>query len=460
MKNKLKLFGSILTVCFIMLSCEKTEIEPETDFGELKKANNGMIKSYNNSMYLKWNEALSTAIDTKVPAPVESRIYAMVTLAMHDALNNVVPKFETYALDNNWNDGKEVSKKTIYQAADAAVAQAAHDVLVALYPTWKTDADNLLAASLSGIKESAEKSFGIQVGKDAAVAIIMKRQNDASPGFQSYPQGTEPGEYKSTIPYKFANPVWPANSVYAPNWGETEPFGILAGDQFRPKPPYDINSLEYTADYNEVKSVGSNVSTVRTQNQASMAIFFTDNIPSMLNRVARVMAVKENLNGWETARLFAFIQMAAADVLISTFDGAFYYNFWRPVTAIQEGDSDGNADTAGDALWAPLTTARPTPPLPGYPSAYAAGGSAGAELFKMFFGTDNKSFAIGSYSLPGIERSYTGFSQFATEMIISRIYAGHNFRNDEIAGEEIGKEIAKFIYDNNLNALKVSQLKK
>lgn len=463
MKKQLKLFGSILTLCIAVIACEKNEIEPIPELIELKKANNGMIKSYDNSMILKWNEALSMAIDAKLPAPVESRIYAMVTLAMHDALNNVVPKYETYALDNSWNDGKEVSKKTIYQAADAAVAQAAHDVLIALYPTWKANADELLVTSLSGIMESAEKSLGIQVGKDAALAILMKRANDASPGFVSYPQGTEPGEYKSTLPYKNAipnPPFWPANSVYAPNWGETEPFGLLSGDQFRPEPPYEINSPEYTADYNEVKSVGSNTSSVRTQDQTSMSMFFTDNIPSMLNRVARAMAVQENLNGWETARLFAFIQMAAADVLISTFDGAFYYNFWRPVTAIQEGDSDGNDDTEGDAVWAPLASARPTPPLPSYPSAYAAGGSAGAEIFKMYFKTDNKSFTIGSYSLPGTERSYTSFSQFATEMIVSRIYAGHNFRNDEIAGEVMGKKVANFVYNNNLKPLKVSQLKK
>jgi hypothetical protein len=463
MKKNVKFIGSTLLVFLVMIACENNQLEQVSDFNELKKANMGMIKAYDNAMVLTWNEALSKAIDTKVPAPVEARIYAMVSLTVHDALNNVVPKYETYALDNSWNDGKEVSKKTIYQVADAAVAQAAHDVLIVLYPAWKADADILLTSSLSGIMESEEKSLGIQVGKDAATAILMKRQNDASPGFEAYPQGTEPGQYKSTIPYKFAitiPPFWPANSVYAPRWGETEPFGLISGDQFRPEPPYEINSPEYTADYNEVKSLGSNTSSVRTQDQTNMSMFFTDNIPSMLNRVAREMAVKENLNGWETARLFAFIEMAAADVLISTFDGAFYYNFWRPVTAIQEGNGDGNDDTAGDAIWSPLTTARPTPPLPSYPSAYAAGGGAGAELFKIFFKTDKKSFTIESYSLPDSERSYTSFSQFSTEMNVSRIYAGHNFRNDQIAGEQMGKKIAKYVYENNLKELKVSQLKK
>ncbi len=440
-----------------MLACSDHEMEvPETV--ELKRANNGMIKSYNNDMVLQWNEALSMAIDDNVPAPAESRVYAMVTLAVHDALNNVVPKYETYALDNGWNDGKEVSKKTIYQAADAAVAQAAHDVLVALVPAFQDEADELLASSLSNISNSEEKSLGIQVGKDAASAIIIKRNNDILPGFGPYPQGTEPGQYKSTFP--FLPPVFPWPAVYARYWGENEPYGMSSGDQFRPEPPYEINSPEYTADYNEVKSLGSLTSSVRTPDQSLMATFLTENMPSMLNRVAREMAVSEKLNGWETARLFALIQMTVADVLISIFDAAFYYNFWRPITAIQEGESDGNVDTEGDAAWSPLTSARPTPPLPSYPSAYAAAGSAGAELFNIFFRTDQKSFSIGSYTLPGGQRSYSSFSHFKTEMTLSRIYAGHNFRNDQTSGAEMGEKIAKFVYDNNLEELKPNQLVK
>ena len=455
MKTKLKLLSSTLIVLLAMFACSDYEMEvPES--GELKRANNGMIKSYDNVMVLKWNEALSLAVDNTFPPPLESRIYVMVSLAVHDALNNVVPKYETYALDNSWNDGKEVSKKTIYSAADAAVAQAAHDVLVALVPSWKVEADDLLASSLSKIAESDEKSLGIQVGKDAAAAVLLKRNSDVMSGFSPYPQGTEPGEYKSTFP--FLPPVFPVPVVYAPNWGETEPFGILSGDQFRPKPPYEINSPQYTADYNEVKILGRSTSTVRTQDQTAMAMFFDDNMPSMLNRVTKAIANQKNLNGWETAWLIAITQMTVADVLISTFDAAFYYNFWRPVTAIKEGDHDGNDNTEGDPAWEPLTIPRPTPPLPTYPSTYAAAGSAGAEIFQMFLKTDKLSFTIGSYSLPGIQRSYTSFSQFSGEMSDARIYAGHNFRNDLLTGEKMGKKIAKFIYENNLKALKPNEL--
>jgi len=448
MKKKFKFLVSTLLVLIAMYSCEKYETEPVPDSGELKRANNGMIKSYDNTMVLKWNEALSTAIDKKMPPPAESRIYAMVSLAVHDALNNVVPKYETYALDNSWNDGKEVSKKTIYSVADAAVAQSAHDVLTALYPNSIPNVDPLLESCLSAIEDSELKDEGIQIGKDAAAAVLAKRQNDILPAFVPYAQGTEPGQYRSTPPFDAAG------TAYAPYWGQTTPFGIVSGDQFRPGPPYAIKSPEYTADYNEVKSLGSDASTTRTQEQTDMSVFVTDNMPCMLNKVARVVAIQQELNGWETAHLFALTQMAEADAIICSFDGLYYYNFWRPLIAIHDGDIDGNDDTEGEPGWIPLQKAKITPAIPSYPDPYAVAGTAGAEILKMFFGTDNISYSITSYNLPGVERSYNSFSKLAAEMSVSRIYVGHNFRNDNTAGEQMGPEIAKYIYKNNLREIK------
>lgn len=454
MKREFKVLGSTLIVLFAMFSCEKNETEPFTESVELKRANNGMIKSYDNTMVIKWNEALSLAIDAKMPPPVESRIYAMVTLAMHDALNNVVPKYETYAMDNSWNDGKEVSKKTIDPVADAAVAQAAHDVLVKVYPPAQSSVDDLLATCLSAIEDSELKTEGIHIGQEAALAMLAKRQNDVLPVFEVYPQGTAPGEYRSYLPWSNPGPAWPANAVFGAKWGTTTPFGILSGDQFGSAPPFAINSPEYTADYNEVKIIGSNTSAVRTPEQTAMGIFFTDNMPGMINRMTKDIAVSEELNGWETARLFALTQMATADALICTFNAGFHYNFWRPITAIRDGAIDGNSDTDGDISWNAVIAGRAIPPLPPYPSGYAAAGKAGAEICKMFFGTDKKSFTVGSYTLPGVERSYISFSQLADDMALSRIYVGHNFRNDNIAGDKMGKEIANYVFVNKLQKLK------
>ena len=454
MKKNLKIFGSTLVVCMAMIACEQDELDPMPDFDDLKKANDGMIKSYDNTMVLTWNEALSMAVDNKMPPAAEARIYAMVSLAVHDALNNVVPKYETYALDNSGVDTKEVSKKNIYSVANAAVAQAAHDAMVTLVPASAVNAGNLLNSGLAEIEESEFKARGIQIGKDAASSVLAHRQSDPPLKFHAYPQGTEPGQYQSPPPYNVANNVWPDNAAYAPDMGVFRPFGIETSNQFRAKPPYSLNSPEYTADYNEVKRLGGKTSTERTPEQAEMGVFFLDNVSNSTNRIARIMAVEEKLDGWETARLLALNHIAQFDACLSSFEGKYHYNLWRPVTAIKYGESDGNDNTVGDPTWSILQAARATPPTPTYPSTHSEMGGAGAEIFKLFFKKDNKPFTIGSYYLSGVERSFTSFSQFATECATSRIYIGYHFRNDIVEGEKMGRELAKFVYENNLRELK------
>jgi hypothetical protein len=446
MKTKLTLFGSSLAMCVAMIACENDGPDPVDS--------DGIIKSYDNAVVLKWDEVLSLAVDNKMPPPAESRIYAMVTLAMHDALNNVVPKYETYALNNSGVDEKDISKDNIHSIADAAVAQAAHDVLVVLLPGTTTSADSLLTDCLAQIEESEFKSRGIQTGKDAASAILADRQDDPPLTFTTYQQGLEPGQYRSTMPYAAANPpVWPDNSAYAPDMSAFRPFGIQTSDQFRAVPPYSLDSPEYAADYNEVKELGSNTSTERTREQADMGVFFLDNVSNSLNRVARIMTVQEDLNGWATARLLALIQMTQFDAVLSSFEGKYHYNRWRPITANRSGDDDGNPETAGDPEWSILQDARATPPTPTYPSTHAETSGAGAEMFKLFFNKDNKPFTIGSYSLPGTERSFSSFSQFASECAVSRIYIGYHFRNDIVQGEIKGRELAKYVFVNNLREL-------
>ncbi|HSO87458.1 MAG TPA: vanadium-dependent haloperoxidase [Draconibacterium sp.] len=453
MKKNLKLFGSTLLVCAAMIACENNDLDQVPELDELKKANNGMIKSYDNSMVLAWNELLSQTIDNKMPPAPEARIYAMVTLAVHDALNNVVPDYETYALNNQGAYYKDISKNNINSIADAAVAQAAHDALVALVPASAANAGTLLTSSLAEIEDSEFKARGIKIGKDAALAVLADRQSDPPLKFHTYPQGTVPGQYQSPAPYNVANNVWPDNSAYAPNMGIFRPFGIEYSNQFRAKQPYSLNSAAYLADYNEVKSLGGNSSTERTQEQAEMGVFFLDNVSNSVNRIARIMAVQEKLDGWETARLMALIHIAQFDACLSSFEGKYHYNFWRPVTAISNGENDGNDNTIGDPNWSILQAARATPPTPTYPSTHSEMGGAGAEILKLYFKKDNIPFTIGSYSLKGVQRNFTDFSQFATECATSRIYIGYHFRNDIVEGEKMGRQLAKFVFENNLRKL-------
>lgn len=455
MKKQFKLFGYTLAVCLSLIACQRDELDEMSEFEQSDLKNSGVIKSYDNAMVLAWNAALSLEVDNKMPPPREARIYAMVSLAVHDALNNVVPEYETYALDNSGVDAKGITKKNIYSIANAAVAQAAHDALVALVPASAANAGSLLTTSLAEIEESEFKTRGIQIGQAAALAVLADRQTDPVLRFHEYPQGTEPGQYRSPMPYAVANPpAWPNNSAYAPDMGTFRPFGIQTSSQFRAIPPYALDSPEYAADYDEVKRLGGNESTERTQEQEEIGVFFIDNVSNSTNRVARVLAVQERLDGWETARLMALNHMAQFDASLSSFEGKYHYNRWRPVHAIPDGDIDGNDFTTGDPTWIILQAAGFTPPTPTYPSTHAEMGGAGAEIFKLFFKKDNKPFTIGSYKLPGVERSFSGFSQFATECGLSRIYIGYHFRNDVVQGEKKGRELAKYVFNNNLKKKK------
>lgn len=412
-----------------------------------------LIKSYDPQKILKWNEALGAAIDDKMPPLAEAKIYAMVMLAMHDALNNIIPKYETYALKHTHENSMGLDKMNLTDIADASVSQAAHDVLIALYPASTNVADNTLFLCLDAIEDSEFKTRGIEIGMNAALAVKTKRQSDPPIRFTVYSNGTEPGIHQANyMPFTVANPpVWPANAVYGANLGSFVPFGINSGNQFRPIPPYLINSPEYTEDYNEVKKLGCSNCPDRTSEQTEIGAFWIENTSSMMNRIARTLALKAKMKGWEIARLLALIQMTQIDANIASFEGKYYYNYWRPITAIWAGDADQNDDTSGDVNW---VSAFDTPPTPDYPSTHATGGGAAAELFKLFFRTDHKSFTTTSpYYLPGVERSFTNFSQISQENALSRIYIGYHFRNAVLEGEKLGRKIGKYIFENRLREL-------
>lgn len=453
MKKYFKLLGAAVIIGVALSSCESDENLGVPESGDLKISFTGLIKPTDNSIVLKWNEEVSKAVDNKMPPPPEARIYAMVMLAMHDALNNIIPYYETYALDNSGVNTKGITRKVVQGLANAAVSQAAHDVLVELVPATELAATVLLEGCLEEVEESEFRAMAIDAGARAAAAILLKRSEDLPLMFQTYAKGTEPGQYKSPGNFGNPGPNWPANAAYAPDLGELEPFGVLSSNQFRALPPYSVGSPEYAADYNEVKLLGGNGSTARTPEQAEMGLFFLDNVANSINRVVRIVAVKFNLDCWETVRLLALVHMAQFDAVQSSFEGKYHYNLWRPETAIRAGDDDGNDATEGDAGWSILSGARITPPTPTYPSTHAEAAGAVTEILALYFGRDNVQFTIGNYSLPAVERSFSSFSQFAGECSESRIYIGYHFRNDVIHGEMMGRELARYVFANNLRAL-------
>jgi len=406
------------------------------------------FRKVSTGMVLTWNDAATVAVTRMTPLTgsgplppfVEARIYAMVFVAMHDALNTIHPEYARYALN---------APVQCQASPNAAIAQAAHDVLVSLLPPQQAYADSLLSASLGAIPNCQAKSKGIDIGKASAAAMIAKRQNDGAATAQfDIPQGTLPGQYRSTPP--FDGP--PFNGFMAtPGWGNITPFSLNSGTAFRPQPPYAINSPEYTKDFNEIKSLGSSTSITRNTDQTQIALFWLENAPLGWNRIARKLSIKRNLDAWEMTRLFALLQITEADANIAALNAKYFYKYWRPITAVRLGNADGNPNTQGDPSWDVL--APPTPPIPDYPSNHAVNGGAASALIAGFFHQDQIAFTTTSSSLPNVIRSFASLSQAANENALSRIYVGYHFRHAITEGNKQGEKIGLYVFQHSLRPL-------
>jgi hypothetical protein len=392
---------------------------------------------------LAWNQATTVAV-TRMTNPatgffvlphVEARAYAIVSLAMYDALNNIQLKNAPYALQ-----GALVPDAS----PDAAVCAAAHDALVVVLPSEQTYADSLYQALLGKVSAGDAKTKGVALGQAAAKAILAKRANDGSDKAQiPISISSTPGSYQYTPP--FDGP--PFNGYYAlAGWKDVQPFVLTAANQFRPVPPPALTSADYTTNFNDVKSLGGATSTVRTADQSAMALFWLDNSGLQWNRVARTMLAAQNKDTYATVRLLALLQLAIADTYVAVGDAKSTYMRWRPITAIRQAASDGNPDTAPDAAWLPF--AFPNPPDAEYPSGHATAGAAAAAVLKGFFGTDAAAFSITNNA--GKTRSYTSFSQASDENALSRVYAGYHFRDSSTKGQLLGTQLGNYVFQNAL----------
>ena len=218
------------------------------------------------------------------------------------------------------------------------------------------------------------------------------------------------------------------------------PFVLKQADEFRPAPPPALTSEEYTDVFNEVKSLGFINSTTRTADQTQIGKFWNGNIQDFWNEIAQTASLGHNLDLPRTAHLFAQLNFSLADTAIAFFEAKYFYNFWRPVTAIRAADTDGNPETSPNPSWLPLSTN--TAPDPSYPSAHSAISAAGAEVLKLELG-ERFTFDVTSESLAGVTRHFTSFGEAGQEAGLSRIYAGQHFRSDHVAGKELGRKVAR-----------------
>lgn len=316
---------------------------------------------------------------------------------------------------------------------EAAADAAAGGTLDALYPALRPAIDNEYDAALAEVPASQHKTQGVAVGQAVADELLRARADDgSSAALLPFTPGGKPGDYQLTLP-AFGQPVFT-------HWRFVEPFALRSAGQFRPPPPPPLTSPRYAAAINEVKTLGVMQGSTRTPDQTQIGLFWNPAIWATWNRIAETAALGHpgSLSG--DARTFALLNTTLADSVIGFYDAKYTYAFWRPVTAIRNADADGNPDTLADPNWTPLSA---TAPDPSYPGAHGTVSAAAAEVLSSIYGNDFQ-FSVTSSALPGVERSFTSFSEAATEASVSRIYNGNHSRIDQVAGENLGRDVAAF----------------
>ncbi|MEM1134979.1 MAG: phosphoesterase PA-phosphatase [Bacteroidota bacterium] len=362
------------------------------------------------------------------------RALTMVHLAMHDALNAIEPQYEQYAYLQKHDDADPL----------VAASQAAYEVLIKIYPSRKDTIILQLNKCLKQVAESSAKKSGIEIGINVAKAIIHLRQGDGHEKQDGYTPMTKPGDYQYT-------PGW-NNWVLKPDFSYATPFALDTVTQFRSPDPPNLTSEIYTKSYEEVKAYGMKSSTVRSLDQTHYAHWWAEFAEHSWNRIGRIAAKKHHLSAWEAARMFALINVDIYDIYLASLESKYFYDTWRPYTAIREADSDNNPQTIPIKSWEPEML---TPPWPEYPSAHAAVGAGGAEILRHVFGTSAISFTMESTSaLPQAKtRTYNSLIKAADDCADSRIMNGYHFRFATEEGKRQGLQIAKFVHGKILKPL-------
>ncbi len=385
-----------------------------------------------------WNQELLSAIqENNVAPPAAARLMAMTHLAQYDAINSITDARRSYAA--NMVCSPTTSK-------EAAAASAAHRVLSQAFPTRATQLNARLASHLGAIPEGPNKAEGLSVGTQCADAIFGVRSSDNSGNGFVFTGSNATGQWRQT-------PNAPGSGTSAPgalpHWRTVTPFAVSSASQFAAPVVPSLTSQAYTDAYNQVKDLGSQTSTTRTAYQTDTAFLWraggnTVTPPGQWNQVAQQLAVANSLSLEDSSRMFALLGMAVADAGITAWESKYRDNFWRPITGIREGDSDGNDATVGDANWTPLFQ---TPNHPSYVSGHSTFSAAAAAALAGFFGSDAHTFTVTG---DGRTRQYASLEDAAYDAGMSRIYGGIHWMFDNTAGLESGANVGAWVASTQL----------
>jgi hypothetical protein len=371
-----------------------------------------------------WDEIAVKALQPSIAAPALNpgllyRAMAMAQVAMFNAANCVEPRYQGYKMQ------VELSPDT---SMDAAVASAAANVLMKVIPV--NTVQPILNDYLAKIPNGPAKDRGIKLGEDLADNIIKMREDDGSKTRNAFRPITQPGVYTVTA----FTIGWEASSM--------RPFVMTSPSQFRPGPPPDLKSDTWAKDYNEIKELGERNSIKRSARQTEDARFWLATGPAAYHPFVRQIAIAKNLPVVDSARFMALVSLAEADSIQAVYEAKWHYMFWRPMTAIRNGDIDDNPATERDATWEPIDV---TPLHPEYPCAHCVGSEAVAAIIKATIGPGIPEVAISSPSAPGVTHHYASLDAFTDEVANARIYAGFHYRYSTVVGRAMGKQVGEYI---------------
>jgi hypothetical protein len=366
-----------------------------------------------------WNTKVGEImVDAKLGAPPAARAISIIQTAVYEAANAITKRYPATGLQLEAVQGASL---------DAAVAAANFATLTKLIPAQQPAIDAAYQAALAKIADSAAKTAGVAVGEKAAASLLALRAEDGASAAESYRPQTVAGVYTPTV-----IPV-------TPQWPKRKPWLMASPAQFRPGLPPTLNSEVWARDYNEVKTVGGKISARRTAEQTEIARFWEATLPPIYHGIVRSVANQPGRDATQNARLFAAVTQAADDALIAVFDAKYHYNFWRPMTAIRNGDIDNNDATERDPSWMSFID---TPMHPEYPCAHCILGAAIGTVLQAEIGNGPApTLTTTSYTAKGAARSWKKVEDFMQEVADARVYDGVHYRNSTVVGMAMGKQV-------------------
>ena len=378
-------------------------------------------------MLVRWNEVAEKTLagDTTKLQPGNVYLMGVLHAAVYDAVVGIGGRYEPYSFRGRAPKGASI---------DAAVATAAHRILVHYAPYATANLDTELAKTLAAIPDGKAKTDGIAFGSKVADNMLALRAGDGYQAPITYDRAPAPGIWRPTPPGFVP--------MFDPWLGFAKPLVIRSAAQFAPGPPPALTSAQYTRDYNEVKARGSKTSTVRTPEETASATFFSGSLLFQWNAMLRDQAVIRDLDVIDAARMFAAVDVAQADVYITVWRAKYDHAYWRPITAINLGDTDGNPDTAADPAWEPMVT---TPAYPEWTSGYNSLTAVSTGGIERLFGARRFTMNVASSAVPGTIRHYDSAPALRAEVVEARILQGIHFRSADEASRDLGLRLIDWV---------------